>query len=64
MCLAYPGQIKSIQGEKGIVNFQGIEREVITAFIDAKEGDYVLVHAGIAIQKLNPTDAWEVLKKI
>ena len=62
MCLAYPGKIKSIKGEKGIVNFQGVEREIIVSFVDARKGDYVLVHAGIAIQKLNPIDAWEALK--
>lgn len=62
MCLAFPGRIVSKKGEKGIVDFVGVKREVITALVEAEVGDYVLVHVGIAIQKLSKEEAWEALK--
>lgn len=63
MCLAIPGKIKSI-GKKtniALVDFDGIERDVNVSLIEAEKGDYVIVHAGYAIQKLTSKDAKEVL---
>ncbi len=61
MCLAVPGKIISKNKDKSIVDFNGIQKEVITAFVDAKVGDLVLVHAGTAIQKVEERDASKVL---
>lgn len=58
MCLAVPGEIISIEGDDalsrcGQVRFGDAVREACLAFVpEAVEGDYVLVHAGIAISVL------------
>ena len=66
MCLAMPGKIVSIEDpERGIatIDFQGVKRETNLSLIeDPKIGDYVLVHVGFAIQKLEPEEALETLK--
>lgn len=64
MCLAIPGMIKKIDKKTKIasVDFDGIERDVNVSLVEVKRGDYVIVHAGYAIQKLNKQDAAETLK--
>ncbi len=64
MCLAIPGKIKKIDKKTNLasVDFDGIEREVNVSLVKAKKGDYVIVHAGFAIQKLGKQDASEILK--
>jgi len=63
VCLAIPGIIKAIdiKNNKAVVDFDGIERDVNISLVEAKKGDYVIVHAGYAIQKLTSKDAGEVL---
>jgi hydrogenase expression/formation protein HypC len=62
MCLAIPALVKSVKGDKAQVDFgESVLREVNVALVDAKVGDYVLVHAGYAIQKLDKQDALETL---
>ena len=62
MCLAIPAKIMSLQGEKADVDFgQGVLREVNVSLVEAKVGDYVLVHAGYAIQIIEEEDAKETL---
>jgi hydrogenase expression/formation protein HypC len=59
MCLAIPGEIISIKGDdalsrSGQVRFGDVMREICLAFVpDAVEGDYVLIHAGVAISVLD-----------
>lgn len=62
MCLAYPGKIISIDGQQAIVDFDGVQKKINISMIEAEKGDYVIVHAGFAVQKLTKEDAWEVLK--
>ena len=50
MCVAYPGRVVSITGTHGMVDFSGTEVPVNLSMVPAKIGDYVLVHAGMAIQ--------------
>ncbi len=63
MCLAVPGKIISIvEGDElsrsGRVSFAGIVKEISLALVpEAKVGDYVLVHAGFAINTLDETEA-------
>jgi len=63
MCLAIPGKITSIKGNRATVDFDGIKKD-INVFLtpDAKKGDYVIVHAGFAIQKISKQSALEVFK--
>jgi hydrogenase expression/formation protein HypC len=62
MCLAIPAKITSLVGEKANVDFgQGVLREVNVSLVEAKVGDYVLVHAGYAIQIIEEEDAKETL---
>ena len=59
MCLAVPGRIESLTGDDpltrtGRVSFDGIVKSVSLACVpDADVGDYVIVHVGIAISKLD-----------
>jgi hydrogenase expression/formation protein HypC len=62
MCLAVPMKLVKIEGEKGLVEVGNVQREVgLELLEDVKAGDYVIVHAGFAIQKLNEKDALETL---
>jgi len=63
MCLAVPGKITSLKNNNAEVDFSGVKRAVSLDLVpDAKKNDYVLVHAGFAIQVLEPKEAEETLK--
>lgn len=64
MCLAIPGKIKSIDKKTNhaAVNFNGMEKDVNIELVNVKTGDYVIVHAGFAIQKIDQKEAEETLK--
>jgi hydrogenase expression/formation protein HypC len=73
MCLAVPGRVVSVAGEDpvlrtGRVDFGGVEKQVSLAFVpEAREGDYVLVHVGFAISRVDEAEAqkvFEYLKEI
>lgn len=56
MCLAIPGKIIEITGEKAIADFQGIKKEINISLVKVALGDYVMVHAGFAIERLHTED--------
>jgi hydrogenase expression/formation protein HypC len=68
MCLGVPGKVLEIEPNAlgmamGKVNFGGIAKEVCLAYVpEAKVGDYVIVHAGFAISKLDEAEAMEVFE--
>lgn len=67
MCLAVPGKIESISGEDfarvGRVNFSGVKKEISLAYVpEANLGDYVLVHVGFAISKIDEAEAKQVFE--
>jgi hydrogenase expression/formation protein HypC len=63
MCLAIPAHVMSINGSKASVDFgQGVLKEVNVTLVEAKVGDYVLVHAGYAIQIVEEKEALETLR--
>jgi hydrogenase expression/formation protein HypC len=67
MCLAVPGKVMAISGDdpltrQGHVAFAGIVKEVNLAYVpDAREGQYVLVHAGFAIAVVDEAEALKTL---
>ena len=64
MCLAFPGKIISINGQQATADFDGIKKDINISLVpDIIPGEYVIVHAGFAIQKLTKDDAWHVLKE-
>ncbi len=65
MCLAVPGQLLDFQGEglerRGTVSFGGVRKLVSLACLpEAVPGDFVLVHAGLAIGRIDPGAAERV----
>jgi len=63
MCLAIPAQIVEIDGSRAKVELAGNVREADLSLIeDSAPGDWVLIHAGFAIEKLEPEEAAETLK--
>jgi hydrogenase expression/formation protein HypC len=57
-----PGRILSLEQPEALVDFGGVVRTVMTPLLDGLAvGDYVLVHAGFAIQRLEASEASEVL---
>ncbi|MCQ5341295.1 MAG: HypC/HybG/HupF family hydrogenase formation chaperone [Candidatus Methanomethylicota archaeon] len=63
MCLAIPAKIIKIKGEIAEVDIGGIRKETSIALVkDVKEGDYVLIHTGYAIAKINEEEAKELIE--
>ena len=63
MCLAIPAEVLEIEGNTAKVDFgEGVLREVNVILVDAKVGEYVLVHAGYAIQVIDRKAAEETLR--
>jgi hydrogenase expression/formation protein HypC len=63
MCLAIPAKVVSVKEDKAKVDFgEGVLREVNVTLVNAKVGNYVLVHAGYAIQVLDEKEALETLE--
>lgn len=63
MCLAVPLKLIEVNGSSGIGEAMGMTREVRVDFIEEpKAGDYVIVHAGFAIERLPEAQALEDLE--
>ena len=63
MCLAVPLKVIEIKGNKALVGQEGIKLEVdVRLAPDISPGDFVLVHAGFAIQKIDTEAAREILE--
>ena len=63
MCLAIPMKVLKIQGDRAIVSSGGIQRTIGINFLkNPRVGDYVIVHAGFAIEKLDTVKAEETSK--
>lgn len=66
MCLAVPGKIVSIEYDvsgmtMGKVSFGGVAKKVCLAYVpEAKVGEFVIVHAGFALNRLDQQEASEV----
>lgn len=66
MCLAVPGKVIEVRDDRGTrmatVNFDGIQKEICLAYLpDIEVGEYVIVHVGFAISRLDEEAAMETL---
>ena len=63
MCIAVPSKIIAIAGAMATIDVQGAHRDVSLMLLpeEAEIGDYVLVHAGFAIQRIDPDAGIETL---
>jgi hydrogenase expression/formation protein HypC len=71
MCLAIPGKVTEIMDygdpilKEAKVSFDGIQQKVNLSLVpDAKKGDYVLVHVGVAIGIVDEEEAEEIFKAL
>ena len=70
MCLGIPGRIVCWLEREGVfaqaeVEFDGVRRVVHMACVtEAEEGDFVIVHAGIAISRVDPEEAEQIFKTL
>jgi hydrogenase expression/formation protein HypC len=70
MCLAVPGKVVEVHCVElpfveGMVEFGGVRRKVSLACVpEARAGDYVLVHAGVAIAAIDEAEAAKVLETL
>lgn len=70
MCLAVPGRViqwldRTQPFSCAVVEFAGVRREVAMGCVDdADVGDYVIVHAGVAISRLSEADAEQLLSEL
>lgn len=65
MCLGIPMRVVKIDGDEGTVGAGGLKRSARFSFLkNAKVGDYVLVHAGFAIEKVNEKEAKKTLRAL
>jgi hydrogenase expression/formation protein HypC len=69
MCLAIPGKVIEIeensQPTMGTVDFAGVRKQVCLEWLpEARPGDYVIVHVGFAISKLDEQEALETLRML
>jgi hydrogenase expression/formation protein HypC len=63
MCLAIPAKIIEIKNKTAQVDIAGVRRQAdIRLLENARIGDYILIHAGFGIVKINPKEAKETLK--
>ena len=63
MCLAIPGKILKISGNSALIDFDGIQQNVIIALIQNPEvGKFVIVHAGYAIEIMDEKDVLEAIE--
>ena len=58
MCLGVPMRVKTITDDLALCEIDGVEREASLMLLDAVQvGDYVLIHAGFAIEKIDAAEA-------
>ena len=64
MCLAIPAQVVELRdGDNALVDLAGVKKEISLALVDGVAvGDYVIVHVGYALNKLDPDEAAKTLK--
>jgi hydrogenase expression/formation protein HypC len=63
MCLAIPAKVITIEGSTALVVIEDVEYKASLLLLDdVKPGDFVLLHAGFAIEKIDPAEAFETIR--
>ena len=62
MCIAIPGKVVELNGDKAKAEFNGNLVDINVGLVDPKVGDYVLVHAGCAIEVMEYEKAQELIE--
>lgn len=63
MCLGVPAKLIEKKGKEGVAEFKGVKRRISLELLDEiKVGDYVILHAGFAIQRLDRKEALKTLR--
>ena len=65
MCLGIPMKVTKVDGNEGMVGSGGLSRKANFSLMKSvRAGDYVLLHAGFAIEKIRPEEAKKTLKML
>ena len=63
MCLAIPAKVINVDGKSAKVTIEDVEYTASLLLLDdVKPGDYIMLHAGFAIEKVDPDEAAETLR--
>ncbi len=64
MCLAIPAKVVELrEGDQAVIDLAGVRKEISLALVeDVWPGDYVIVHVGYALQKVDPEEAAKTLE--
>ena len=64
MCLGVPMLVLEVNNDTAVAEIDGVRREASLMMLDepVKAGDYIIVHAGFAISRINPEEAQETLR--
>ena len=63
MCIAVPVEVVAIRGQEAVVNLEAVTKQInIDLVPEVEVGDYVLLHSGCAIKKVDQTAAEETLQ--
>jgi len=61
LCLGIPGRVLEVREGRALVDFGGVVREVDASLEEVSPGDYVLVHVGMIIAKIDEEEASEIM---
>lgn len=61
MCLAMPGKVVSIDGDTGNIDFGGVVKQANLSMVEVNVGEWVVIHAGFAIETMNEEEAMETI---
>lgn len=65
MCLAVPAKVVAVEGNRGTVDLAGVRREADFSLLPGtKVGDWVIIHAGFAIERYSEEEAMETLNML
>ena len=63
MCLAIPAKVINVEGTSAVVSIEEVEyRASLLLLTDVRPGDYIMLHAGFAIEKVDAAEAEETLR--